>query len=104
MQTLTVKARTLESAHGFLSGLGRFDAVLQEANDGSYLIEITLGGPDCEIIAVLNALEDYVTNRGREPAEVELAGRTYKMHPTDPPRGTVEGAPVVAAIGPSDVS
>jgi len=93
MQTLTVKAKTRESAQGFLTGLASFNAELHEAEDGSYLIEIILGGPDCEIIAVLNALEDYVTNRSLEPAEVGLAGRTYKLHPTDRPRLTGDVAP-----------
>jgi hypothetical protein len=82
MQTLTIKARTLQSAQGFVAGLASFNAELREA-DGSYFVEIVLGGPDCEIIAVLNALEDYVTNRSQEPAEVGLAGRTYELHPAD---------------------
>jgi len=93
MQTLTIKARTLESARGFLAGLASFDAELHEADDGSYLVEITLGGPACEIVSVLNALEELVTNRVREPAEVGLAGRTYTLHPTDRRRLSVDAAP-----------
>jgi hypothetical protein len=93
MQTLTIKARTLESARGFVTGLAGFNTELDEADDGSYLVQITLGGPDSDIIAVLNALEDYVTNRSQEPAEVGLAGRTYELHPTDPPRITAEAVP-----------
>lgn len=85
MQTLTIKAMTLESAHGFMRGLADFQAKLIASEDGSYLVEIMLGGADREIIAVLNALEDYVSHRGEGPAEVGLAGRTYKLHPTDPP-------------------
>ncbi|HET7127649.1 MAG TPA: hypothetical protein VFJ93_01070 [Gaiellaceae bacterium] len=81
MQTLTIKAATAETAHGFMSGLAGFQAVLNEAEDGSYLVEVTLGGRDREIIALLNALEDYVTNRGQGPAEVALAGRRYELHP-----------------------
>ena len=84
MQTLTIKAVTLESAHGFMSGLASFDAELVEADDGSYLVQITLGGGDREIIALLNALEDYVSHRGEGPAEVGLAGRTYELHPAGP--------------------
>ncbi|HEY1514232.1 MAG TPA: hypothetical protein VGF66_10810 [Gaiellaceae bacterium] len=93
MKTLTIKARTLESARGFLAGLASFDAELHEADDGSYLVEITLSGPDCEIVSVLNALEDFVTNRVREPAEVGLAGRTYTLHPADRTRLSVGAAP-----------
>lgn len=85
MQTLTIKAVTLESAHGFVGGLAGFQVELLAAEDGVYVVQITLGGGDREIIALLNALEDYVTHRGEGPAEVGLAGRTYTLHPTDPP-------------------
>jgi len=85
MQTLTIKAMTLESANGFMSGLAAFQAELIEAEDGGYLVEIELGRGDREIVALLNALENYVTHRGHGPAEVGLAGRTYKLHPTNPP-------------------
>lgn len=84
MQMLTIKARTLESAQGFMAGLAHFQAELLE-DDGSYLVQIALGGGDGEIISLLNALEDYVSNRGEGPAEVGLGGRTYTLHPTDPP-------------------
>jgi hypothetical protein len=93
VQTLTIKARTLQSAQGFVTGLASFNAELQEGDDGSYLVQITLTGPDCEIIAVLNALEDYVTNRSQEPAEVGLAGRTYELHPSESPRPGAEALP-----------
>ncbi len=85
MQTLTIKAKTLGSARGFMSGLAGFQRELVEAEDASYLVLITLGGGDREIIAVLNALEEYVSHRGEGPAEVGLAGRSYTLHPTDPP-------------------
>ena len=85
MQTLTIKAVTLESTQGFLNGLAGFQAELIRADDGSYLVEIALGKGDSQIVALLNALEDYVTHRGDGPAEVDLSGRTYKLHPTDPP-------------------
>jgi hypothetical protein len=88
MQTLTIKAVTVESAHGFMSGLGAFQAELVEAEDGGYLVQVTLRGGDREIIDLLNALEDYVSHRGEGPAEVGLAGRTYELRPTEPPPRT----------------
>ena len=91
MQTLTIKATTLDSAHGFMAGLAGFEAQLVEA-EGSYLVEIQVGRGDSAIIAVLNALEDYVTHRAAGPAEVGLAGRTYQLHPTDPHPGVVAPA------------
>jgi hypothetical protein len=85
MQTLTIKAMTLESARGFMSGLASFQAQLLESEDGSYLVQITLGRGDREVIALLNALEAYVSQRAQGPAEIGLDGRTYKLHPADPP-------------------
>jgi hypothetical protein len=82
MQTLTIKAATLESAHGFMSGLSAFRSDLSRAEDESYLVHITLSGGDREITALLNALESYVTRRSQGPAEVGLAGRIYELHPT----------------------
>lgn len=81
MQTLTIKAVTLESAKGFTRGLAGFDATLVETTDG-YLVEIALGQGDCEVVAVLNALADYVKHREQRPVEVDLAGRTYELHPS----------------------
>ena len=80
---LTIKAGTRESAHGFMAGLSGFQAELLETEDGIYLVQITVRGGDREIVALLNALEHYVTNRGDGPAEVGLDGRSYKLHPTD---------------------
>ena len=85
MQTLTIKAGTLESARGFMSGLADFRADLSEAEDGSYRVQIMLSSGEREITALLSALETYVTYRNRGPAEVGLAGRTYELHPTNPP-------------------
>jgi hypothetical protein len=98
MQTLTINARALESAHGFMSALTSFKAELVDADDGSYLVRVTMSRGDREIIAILNALEDYVSRRAEGPTEVGLAGRTYKLHPTDPPQqGLKASSPVTAA-------
>jgi hypothetical protein len=87
VQTLTIKAVTLESAEGFLTGLTTFNAELLEEEDGCYLVQITLGRGDREIITLLNALERYVSQRGQGPAEVGLAGRSYELHPAGPSAG-----------------
>lgn len=80
MQTLSIRAVTLESAQGFIRGLAGFNATLVESVDG-YLVEIALGHGDCEIVSVLNALADYVKRREQCPVAVDLAGRTYELHP-----------------------
>ena len=85
MQTLTINAVTLESAEGFIAGLAGFDASLVETTDGGYLVEISLGHGDREIVAVLNALADHVKHREQRPVEVDLAGRTYELHPSAAP-------------------
>ena len=84
MQTLTIKAVSLESAQGFLDGLAGFPAQLREDEPGVYTVEVTMGSTNQEIVQVLNALENYVTHRGEGPAEVGILGRSYKLHPTDP--------------------
>ena len=92
MRTLTIKAVTLDSANGFMTSLADFQAQLIEAEDGAYLVEIALGRGDREVIALLNALEDYVTHRDDGPAEVGLGSQTYKLHPADPPSSITRGA------------
>jgi hypothetical protein len=82
MQTLSIKATSLESARGFCVALSGFQAELIKAEDGTHLVNVALDGSDKEIIAVLNALESYVTHRGDGPAEVDLDGQNYKLYPT----------------------
>ena len=92
MQTLTITAISLESAQGFIGALSNFNTELIQTGGGSYQVQIALGRGDREVVAVLLALENYVTSRGEGPTEVGLYGRTYKLHPTDPP----SSAPAIA--------
>ena len=81
METLTIQAASAESAHGMLAALSFFEAELVETPDGRREVVVTLAGDDSEIVAVLNALERYVTERASGPARVELNGRAYVMEP-----------------------
>jgi hypothetical protein len=81
MQTLTIKAVSLESAHGFCGALARFQTELIEADHGTYQVQVKFGNGDREIIAVLNSLEEYVTHRADGPATIGLDGRRYELHP-----------------------
>ena len=81
METLTIQAASAESALGMLAALSVFGAELVESTDGRREVVVTLNGDDSEIVAVLNALERYVTGRASGPARVELMGRTYVMEP-----------------------
>jgi hypothetical protein len=79
MDSLVLHAVSRESARGFCAALAEFGATLVEA-EGRYQVAIPLSG-DREIIAVLNSLEKYVTQRGDGPARLELGGRNYTLLP-----------------------
>lgn len=80
MDSLVLHAVSLESARGFCAGLAEFGATLTEAENGRYQVEIPFSG-DREIVAVLNRLVKYVTQRGDGPARLELDGRSYMLQP-----------------------
>jgi hypothetical protein len=85
MERLRIHPRSRESAQGMLAALSGFHAELLESAEG-YEIAVTLGGDgrgDDEIVAVLNALEQYVTARSTGPARLELGGRSYVMRPEE---------------------
>ncbi len=81
METLTIQAASRESARAMLAALSEFQAELIETVDGRCEVVVNLGRGDREIVAVLSALEAYVTQRARGPARLELNGRNYVMHP-----------------------
>jgi hypothetical protein len=62
--------------------LSEFDAKLIEASDGRCEVMVTLRGSGQETVAVLNALERFVTERDR-CARLTLNGREYVMQ-SDP--------------------
>ena len=80
MQRLNIVAASPESARALLDALSEFDVEVIHASDGDYQVSVTLGGRDREIVAVLNALEQYIIDRGHT-ARVNLDGREYVMHP-----------------------
>jgi hypothetical protein len=82
LQTLTIKARSTESARGLLDALSMFHPELVEGEDGGQSVVVDLGN-DRDIIAVLNALERCVSDRADGPVPLELEGRTYTMHPAE---------------------
>ena len=81
MEGIAIHAASTESARGMLAALARFHPELVEAGDGRCQVVISLDGDDCEIVAVLNALEEYVTERATGPMRLELDGRRYVMQP-----------------------
>jgi hypothetical protein len=81
MEGIAIHAASTESARGMLAALARFNPELVEAGDGRCQVVISLDGDDCEIVAVLGALEEYVTERATGPMRLELDGRRYVMQP-----------------------
>lgn len=62
-----------------LAALSGFRAELLEDGDGRCEISVHLRG-DSEVVAVLTALERYVTERANGPARMDFNGRSYVMH------------------------
>lgn len=82
MEKLTIKARTAESAQSLYAALDEFQAEIVESEDG-WRVEVELGRGDREIVDVLNAIERSITEREAGPAQIELDGRDYTMHPVE---------------------
>lgn len=95
MEKLTIKAASQESARQFCAALAEFQTELEETETGP-LVTVTIGGTKREMLAVLRALEDCVSQRG-EGAAVGLGDRTYTLHPTDGPEPQAPGLPLPAA-------
>ena len=87
METLTIRAASLDSAQNFCAALADFRAELIEAEPGDFLVTINFSGSNREILAVLRALEECVSRRSDGPAVVGVSGQTYTLHPTDGSRG-----------------
>jgi hypothetical protein len=90
MQRLTVEARSLKSAQGIEGALVGFKRELVD-DDGRFFVHVTLPEGDRGIVAVLNALADYVSERGTT-ARINLDGQSYTLEA--PP---LDGAPLDAA-------
>jgi hypothetical protein len=81
MRTLTIEASSAESARAFVDALAGFDVSLAESETGGYLVEVKVSGDDQEVVDLLDALEEHVTNRGHGPAQFEVEGHAYTLHP-----------------------
>ena len=82
MQTLTIEAVTRESARDLHLVLSAFGARVCETQDGPCRVEVTLGRSDREIVELLNAIEQYVTERQAGAAHIRLDEHRYTLHPT----------------------
>ena len=97
METLTIRAASLDSAQNFCATLADFRAELTEAEPGAFLVTVTFNGSNQEIVSVLRALEECVSQRCDGPAVVGLGDQTYTLHATDPPQSEATDYPTPAA-------
>ena len=63
-----------------LSGL---DPELVEGDDGRCQVEVPVGQSNKEILEALSALEACVCTRADGPAQLDVDGQRYTLHPTD---------------------
>jgi hypothetical protein len=79
MRSLSIDARSWESAQGLTAALSSFKPKLNGDDRAGYRVVVELNGSDRHVIAVLDAIEDYVTQRDDGPARLELDGRSYTL-------------------------
>jgi hypothetical protein len=80
MQTLTVDASTNEVAQSLYGALVGFKPEVLEKPEGGYQVVVSLRGGDAQVVGILSALQQHVTERGNGPARLELSGRSYTLH------------------------
>jgi hypothetical protein len=82
MRAVTIDAKSAESALRLTDALKDFDPQLSGDDREGYRVTIDLN-QDGHVIAVLDALEEYVTAQNDGPAGVEMDGRRYTVHPRE---------------------
>ena len=88
MKTLTVEARSRASARALYNALSAFHPEILGNADEGYEVRVDLKGSDADLLAVLDAIQRFASER-RDAAHVELAGR--RLH--RPSRVRVTGGP-----------
>ncbi|HEV8103847.1 MAG TPA: hypothetical protein VGP69_08945 [Gaiellaceae bacterium] len=80
MKTLSIEARTTETAEGLRSALANFNTEVIEQDAETFVVRVDLslhGGVD--IGSVLTAIRQYVASCQAGSALIDLDGRTYMM-------------------------
>lgn len=85
MEALTIRAASPESARDILNALSDFPAELVELGFSSTVV-VSLEG-DAQIASMLNALQNYFTERTAGAAQLEYNGNSYVMHSPSEPGG-----------------
>ena len=88
MRGLAIQARGLESAQRLYEALSDFGPNLVGNERDGFQVVVDVNG-DRRIVAVLAVLQEYVS-AGEESARVDLAGRSYTIHPEGTPAATAD--------------
>ena len=72
MQTLTIEAKSLESAARFVAALKEFGPELVETESGGCHVTVDLRRGNVDIVALLNAIRQEVIDRDEGAAVVSL--------------------------------
>jgi hypothetical protein len=81
MRAFIVEAKSFESAQALFYALSDFQADLNGSDEDGYRVTVELGTNDHRVVAVLDAVQEFTTARHDGPAQVELGGRGYTLHP-----------------------
>jgi hypothetical protein len=82
VKSLTIEARSAESALRLTDALQQFHPELSGTDKLGYRITVELHDSSAgQIVAILDALEDYVTTTSAGPTALEVDGRRYTVHP-----------------------
>ena len=88
MRGIAIQARGLESAQRLYEALIDFGPNLVGNERDGFQVVVDVNG-DRRIVAVLAVLQRYVSGE-EEAARVELAGRSYTVHPEGTPAATAD--------------
>ena len=78
MRTLSIQARTAETAHHLHKALATFGAeVIQQ--DDTFAVRVDLSHGGAEIGSLLNVIQRHVAEWQAGSALIDLDGRTYTM-------------------------
>lgn len=80
MRAISIEAKSLGSARRLCNALGEFHPKLT-TEDGRYVVSVDLGSRERRLVEALDAIERYVTEGGTEPAQIDVGGHRYTMHP-----------------------
>ena len=81
MRTLWIEAASREAADSLSAALVAFRPDVLDQDVENPVVRVQVSGGNDEIVALLNAIQAYVTSRAQGPAVIGLDGRTYVMEP-----------------------